>query len=346
MAQTTILARRLRGLALMAISVIGTVAIVGSGGGGGLGFSDCPPGGCPPPPPPTASVLPLQSVAQVGSTVVLTVTPDIPIANASYQWQRSAGAGVSFSDMSGEVGATLRLASLSLADDGAGFRARVRGVDDLGRNVDVLSNAGFVAVSSMPPLVFEDGEFLPDDWAASVVTNPAAGGPTATEDQQTTGGNPGAYRRLTFAMPAGASWLQMSSIAQRSSYDPRSQGAIYLIDFAVDCRASREGSLFDVTLTYHQLLVEQAGRHYTSRQAFRCHDADLWRTQSAMAWRVADLVQLDGPACRAGEACPDFAATAEPLRFGYLSGAQQFAGNPAGSLVQGFDNWKVTLWRR
>jgi hypothetical protein len=65
--------------------------------------------------------------------------------------------------------------------------------------------------------------------------------------------------------------------------------------------------------------------------------------QSSLA--AQDFVLLDGPACGAGDSCPDFSASAAPLRFGFVRNSQALAG-VAGTIAHGIDNWKVTVWRR
>jgi hypothetical protein len=52
----------------------------------------------------------------------------------------------------------------------------------------------------------------------------------------------------------------------------------------------------------------------------------------------ADFRLFDGPACATGEACPDFSASAAPMRFGYWRIV--FAA-PGQSAAHGIDNWKV-----
>jgi hypothetical protein len=56
-----------------------------------------------------------------------------------------------------------------------------------------------------------------------------------------------------------------------------------------------------------------------------------------------DFMIFDGPACGVGESCPDFSATAAPMRFGYFRIAFGVAGD---SIGHGIDNWRVTVWRR
>lgn len=56
-----------------------------------------------------------------------------------------------------------------------------------------------------------------------------------------------------------------------------------------------------------------------------------------------DFYQFDGPPCGTGEACPDLAAGAAPLRFGFLRIADAWVEGP---VVHGIDNWRVAVWPR
>jgi len=61
---------------------------------------------------------------------------------------------------------------------------------------------------------------------------------------------------------------------------------------------------------------------------------------------AADVFRIDGPACAASAACPDFSASGKPLKFGFVNfnqGSTGFAGASGGF---GVDNWLVKVWRR
>jgi len=333
-----------RRLAVAGIGVIGVVAIVGSGGGGDA--PDCsffsnvcnptfPSGSIQP--LTAAFVLPQRITIQVGGTSVFSVQTT-GIDNPSYQWRHSSDGGRSYSSIAGATGATYTLAGAQLVDDATEVRVDVQGSG--GSSAFAVSQ---VAVSSMPGVVFQDSDFLLADWLGSETASPAQGGPAHTEDRATTGGHPDAFRTMVHLMPQGPSALSVFHASQSSTYDPASQGAIYVIDYAEDCiLQSNSSSSYAVD---SNLLIEQAGRRYGAVGVTYCQ-APAWAALPPRSSLSAkDFVLIDGPACAAGESCPDFSATAKQLHFGFTRHSQAAAGS-AGTILHGIDNWKVTVWRR
>ncbi len=90
------------------------------------------------------------------------------------------------------------------------------------------------------------------------------------------------------------------------------------------------------------LLVEQAGRRFVANN-IGSSDCRLpsWTGGSRASLRPLNFSQLDGPACAAGATCPDFSASAPPLRFGFWRVAFGLAGEV---VTHGIDNWRVTVW--
>ena len=64
--------------------------------------------------------------------------------------------------------------------------------------------------------------------------------------------------------------------------------------------------------------------------------------------RQEDFEFVDGLACAAGESCPDFSGSGAPIRLGLVGGADDRGGGVVLPVqtAHGFDNWKVTVWRR
>ena len=123
-------------------------------------------------------------------------------------------------------------------------------------------------------------------------------------------------------------------------YDPASQGAIRVVDYAEDCIG-----LYDAEAVFAEsrLAIEQDGRLFATRQWWTC-PAGAWGTAAGRASLAPqDFEQLRGPACPAGASCPDFSAGAAPLRLGYR---RSVFGRPGITAVHGIDNWTVTVWRR
>ncbi len=328
----------IRGLALAGICLLGLVAIVGSGGGA-PGFPPCEPPICPdgppPPPLPSASVEPAYITALVGTGVTFTAQTSNLSGSLSYQWRRSSDGGITFNDIAGATGRTYSLPSVNLGDDGARFKATVTG----GNGV-VRSLVGQLAVSATPGIVIEDKEFLPADWIVSPVADPGQLPFVHSDERVTTGGNPGAYRKMVFQLPQGAGAARLFYASLSATYDPALQGGVYVIDYAEDCIVLQPSASSSVLSS---LVIEQGGRRYLTNTNSDCV-LDRWNPQPSRAsLGVSDFRLFDGPACNAGESCPDFSASAPPMRFGYWRLA---FGVPGDVIGHGIDNWKVTVWRR
>jgi hypothetical protein len=329
---------RWRALALAGIVVLGLGSIVGSGGG----VEGClAPGSCRgdfPDEPAQPTVTPFDAVVQAGGSAKFSaVAPSF--ANPSYQWLRASKGGT-LAPIAGATAATFTLAGAQLTDDGSIFSVDVLGTFE-GKLVQGRSTPSALAVSSMPPVVFQDSEFALADWLGGAIVQPLVGGPTHAEEQIASGGNPGAYRQVTLSMPGGNSLLTAFSTYQGAAYDPVAQGPVYLIDFAEDCIA-----LPGVLGVGPLLLLEQDGRRYAAGGGAFC-DA-TWRKQPYLhsAFARSDFVQFDGPTCAAGAACPDFSANGKPLRFGLVNFNQGSPGFVGASGGFGIDNWVVKVWRR
>ncbi len=318
------LSRGWRRVLSAAIAAIGVIAIVGSGGGlPDLNFDHIGPL------PPIASINPWRATVQVGTTVEF-------VANASgtppmaYQWQRN---GV---DIAGATGYTYSLVGANLADDGAQFSVRVS------NGVGVYTASSLLQVSSLPAVVYQDTDFVASDWSVTVNADPLQNGPTHTESQATAGGNPGAFRNITNQMPSGPSSIHVFQTSLSSTYDPATQGAIYGIDFAQDCNRL---SASTVSETLASPMFEQGGRWFApSSWGGTC--APIWLTVRWLSLRADEFSVLAGPACAANQACPDFSPGAAPLHFGFVSRVNVWAGDVAGVVGMGVDNWMVSVWRK
>jgi hypothetical protein len=328
----------MRAFALGCISLLGVVTIVGSGGGGFLGsICDTYPDSCrpPPPPPPSVTVEPPSVTAQVGTSVSFVAQTSNTQGTLTYQWRRSSDGGTTYADIAGATASTYSLAGVNLADDGAVFKVVVR--QDNGVGMQATSR---LAVSLTPGIVFADGDFPTDRWQAS----PAifAGNPqfTHVEEHIDSDGNPGAFRKMTVQVAPGSGLSNVTHLLLSSAYDPQVQGAIAVIDYSEDCIVF---SASDINYAESGIFIEQNGRRYVSDAPQTLCTRRQWTGAARYSLRQQDFRQFDGPTCNAGEACPDFSATGSTMRFGYVRTAYT---TPGGSVVQGIDNWKVTVWRR
>ena len=331
----------LRVLALVGVVALGIVAIVGSGGGGSV--SGClAPGPCAgdfPAEPTTPTVDRPRVTTQVGGAAVFSVHAE-GIINPTFQWMRAPAGGV-FAVIAGATGSSFTLNGATTLDDGATFEVLVKGAFD-GRQVSLTSTSARLAVVSSPPVLIQDGTFAPGDWTVAEIASPAVNGPTHSEQQISTGGNPGDYRRMTFMMPPGVGELTLFHEYQAAAYDPASQGAIYLVDFTQDCLA-----LAGTLGAGPQISMTQSGRRYVAGGPTLC-GSSAWSNTTLIpgTFAATDFGLIDGPACAAGESCPNFGADGMPIRFGFFDSHRGSAGFAGGVGGFGIDNWKVTVWRR
>ncbi len=332
------LPRSVRALAVSGVAVAGLLCIVGSSSEGGYTELLCStyPDACGPLPP-TVVVTPARTTVQVASSVTFTAQTT-GMADPSYQWQRAAAVSGTFANISGATAATYTLIGANLSDDAAAFRVmavpRGGGAGAEGRSR--------LAVASAPPVMFQDGDFASNAWQVSEISKPPNNGATHVEARIANGGSPDAYRRMSHAFPANQQSLGVLNLSATAVYDPAVSGAIYVIDYAEDCALlGAANPLFTVAST---LLLEQAGRRYrpTVQSSSSCSTTSWTALREAASLAASDFEILEGPACDAGQLCPDFSATAPPIRLGFT----RFAGANTTPTVHGIDNWKVSVWRR
>lgn len=327
-----------RGIALVLLTAVGLIAIVGSGGGA-LGLpSDCPPGlNCnAPPPSPAANVQPRHITALVGTPVTYSAETANVAGSLTYQWSRSSDGGVTYSEIAGATGKTFSLAGVNLGDDGAMFHVVVRA------NNAVVDAVSHLAVSATPGIVFEDGEFQPADWLVTPFADSNEPAPAHTEERVATGGNPGAYQKMVFQLPQRALSGRVFYTSLVAAYNPQTQGAIYVIDYSEDSISLQAN---DVTSTKSAMMLEQGGRRYVAnlRDFAPIIPVSWGAVASNSSLRAQDFNQWDGPPCQTGESCPNFSALGPPMRLGYWRISFGVQGD---SIAHGIDNWKVTVWRR
>jgi hypothetical protein len=304
------------------IAALGVIAIVGSGGG-------LPELNLNGPFAPTAMIEPSRTTVQVGATVTFTASA-AGTSPISYQWGRN---GV---DIAGATGKAYTLVGANLADDGAQFSVRAT------NSIGASTASSLLRVSSSPGVVYGDGDFLMSDWTVTATADPSVNGPTHTESRSATGGNPGAFRSITYQMPQGPSSIRVFHTALSATYDPALLGAIYTIDFARDCNR-----LSTATTNQTDTLpaFEQGGRWFTPKSGdWYC--VFSWQTSRVSSLRADEFDLVKGPGCGVNEACPDFSASAAPIRFGLVTGVNLPSGEIADAITQGIDNWNVTVWRR
>lgn len=327
-----------RALLLGAIAALGLVTIVGSGGGISIGFPPCVGDYCtdhPTPPPPYAEVQPDRLTVQVGSAATFRAATANFTGVLSYQWSRSSDGGGSHRTIPGATASSWTLAAANLGDDGAVFAVTVRSTDGSSRTA-----FGRLAVSSMPAVGFADGEFPPAQWTVAPLPNPPGVLPSHTEQRLAAGGHPDAFLKMVYQIPQGAGSAAVVNLRPAAVYDPPSQGAVHVIDYAEDCIALQDSELKYVS---SDLIIQQGPRRYASVGSAACTSTAWNASPSRGGLTPADFALIDGPACAAGESCPDFSAQAAPMTFGF----RRIAWGAGGDVVaHGIDNWRVSVWRR
>ena len=321
-------------LAHATIAALGVLTIVGSGGGA-IGIPDIDWGGGGPTPA-YVQVSPSRPTVQAGTIVQFEAKVLIGSPPLSFQWRRD---GV---DIAGATGPTYTLGGAQVGDDGALFQVTM--TDSRG----LSSTAGAVLlVSPLPGVVFQDADFPISNWTVTATAQPAENGPTHSESQAADGGNPDPYRSISYQMTPGPSSLRLVHFAVAAKYDPPTQGAIYTIDLEEQCSRRSFSSASTFTGLTQSPMFEQAGRTYQPRDWHGSCQLGTSAWSGMRVWSLkADEFVFSGPPCGASEKCPDYSANAAPLRFGFVTELGLAAGSPAGFLVQGIDNWKVTVWRR
>jgi hypothetical protein len=345
-----IAARTGRALLLLSIVALGLAAIVGSGGGGGIGIPETPPcintpQFCGPPPPfqPTASLTPAAPIVQVGTPVNFNVSTNVTSPTYRWCWQPK-GAGTC-TEIAGVSGPDYALAAANLADDGAVVQVTARGSNGEATAGTVL------AVSSMPPVIIADGEFRDGDWSLATVAVPPLPGLPYSATRIDSGGNPGAYRLLTVDLPLEVRTVTLLDATTAAVYDPATQGAIYSIEFSLDCN-NIAVTRAPTYIQYWLPTLEQGGRRFIlPRSGGNTCFSPGWYTRSWLRVAAAAFQLVDGSTCGVGETCPDFSSQGLPMRMGMAYSVELRAPLPSAGAAsaphfeQGFDNFKAAVWR-
>ena len=325
-----------RMLALVATCAAGLLTIVGCGGGDVHGTITVQPS-VDPPPTPTVRVIPGRLTVQGGTPATFTATVSNATGEVTYRWSRSLDDGRSFDVIPGATQSSYTIASATLADD-ALYAVRV-GISGAAYDGWPIAR---LAVSPLPGISFRDPDFELADWMVSSLAGVQPSALVLTVERVSEGGHPGSYLNMVFVLPLQPSDLQYPSVAFAKTsalYDPRTQGAAYVIDYSEDCLMPRHDFY---TSNSTSLLLEQAGRAYEGGRT-TCQSG-AWEAAARAALRAEDFKLVEGPACGDGESCPDFSSSGPPMRFGFRRYTDP---SPIGTpITHAIDNWSVTVWRR
>lgn len=327
-----------RTLALCAVIAMGLVSIVGTSGGGlTLTPPYIPPNPVPPPSGFFVLVEPSYQTVQVGSAAHF-VARTYASGDVSYSWARSRDGGGPYTVIPGASSGTYSIPNVTLADDATHYR--VTATASTGK---IDTDFARLAVSNYAPVVFPDGDFPADDWVSTPLVQTGQPLFISRFERATSGGNPDAFLKLMFELPQTVVSVSLALSRRSAVYDPGSQGGVYTIDYADDCKQLQGGGGAG-----RALILEQGSRAYIARHgnsACGPGPANAWVSSYGLSSLGSDdFSLLSGPPCGAGEACPDFSVSAAPMRFGL-----RLSASPAqigGAVAYGIDNWTVKVWRR
>jgi hypothetical protein len=201
---------------------------------------------------------------------------------------------------------------------------------------------------NLPPVIISDDTFF--SFPYWTITEQVVGSGSSTANQQSSGGNPGAFRFMSHRLPpvsgSEANFIIVNHIYHQR-YDPRFEGEIRAIDYVEDgiILSFPFAEAFSTT----QPALEQDGRLYRSSRFFRFiaqNSSHSWETQGLSQLTAADFVAADGSGDH-----PDFSVRGSPIRFGFTRNNSRtisqppVPGNQDMVIDQGVDNWQVTIYR-
>jgi hypothetical protein len=326
---------------LAKLTVISVFTLAGCGGRSGIsecGLADhCNADPGPIPGVVLVGISPARITALAGTAVTFNAEAG-GLTNPTYAWCRRPGAGGHCIPIASAVGPTFTIASVGLAEDGDRFEVTASGPEGTG------SAGARIAVSSMPGVLYAEGDFPESEWVVSTTVAPAQDGPVFTAERSDEGGHPGAFRSATYDFPSRQPGTVRIFHARRSAmYSPASQGVIHVIDFAEDCIVTSVNTVPELVP-----LLEQQGRRFMASGVSEgvCRD---WSTRRHSSLSRDAFVLVDGPACGANESCPDFSPTGAPIHLGLVAVGRLGHTIPSTVAVTGpssvkFDNWTATVW--
>lgn len=193
---------------------------------------------------------------------------------------------------------------------------------------------------------FLDSEMADADWVIRSEGGSPPGLASHTFGQETSGGNPGAYRQMTHVTPvdpAGGPVTSISVIHERSSwvYDPASQGAIESIDLEMDriVLFTTPGSGGAVGHTFR---IIQGGNTFFPLLSIDpgAFSNTSWQSVSLLGLSASQFVNSTNPATAFN---PDFSSLGGPIMFAYARSNSNTGQGAEVTTIHGVDNFGVTI---
>ncbi len=184
-----------------------------------------------------------------------------------------------------------------------------------------------IAASAQGDIVISDQTFDSADWSTTFYS--LSGSASSTVSQQTSGGNPDGYRRMTHTL-VGISNIGVFHAYLPETYNPSASGAIQSLDYSQD---------------QAQFFPPFQGAAIGSTPALR-QDGIIYFGPSLeytnLSWQTATLSDLTASDFSNAGLNPDFGATGSVIEFGY-GRSNSNTGAGIYSTVHGIDNWSYTI---
>lgn len=181
---------------------------------------------------------------------------------------------------------------------------------------------------------YTDSTFAEGDWTVTVILYGAGG--AADVSQNTSGGNPGAYRSYVHTVTptvASSAAVYVFSMRTGAVYDPAEDGAIASIAYSEDTKTNSLG--WGNQIGGAMALRQDAILYYGG---YRIDAGSAWTTHSASSLTANDFISLSGTSH------PDFSSEGSPIIFGFFRASSQPSGhNWITEVAGGTDNWQVTV---
>jgi hypothetical protein len=178
-------------------------------------------------------------------------------------------------------------------------------------------------------ITFSDNTFNPSDWSLTTQTKGAGG--DASGVQESSGGNPGAYRQVTVdVLGSSDSEVYAFNLKNSATVTPASTGAIISLTYSEDRKTT--GQEFGPA-------IEQNGNLYYAYSG----------SGGTSGWKSTTMTFTPGAATNnlltafgtdmSSSVHPDFSATGAPMTFGFAAIDNSTASSF--TAISGYDNWSI-----
>jgi len=197
------------------------------------------------------------------------------------------------------------------------------------------------SVLASSTVIIKDGDFLPASWSHEVRFDSGFDTVNTTITQVSTGGSPGSYRMIGYAMDHNGTQLYGSvfilNIFEADSYTPSTQGAVNLINYFE--QQTRTGANWSPALVAGQPIISQGGKIFIGPVFNFGPNDHSWTTYMDDLLAASDFVELNGMNVITSSN-PDFSSSGSTMKFGYArSNSYSFDS----SISHAIDNWSFSL---